>query len=185
MLLAFTMSAVGYSATITGKFNASVYPTDALLRIRIGAQVMFIRNDPEGAFVNGTLGVVTSMSTDHVTVALPREGQHPKELTVNRISWEIIRYGLPPGQEGALTRDIVGTFDQFPLRLAWAVTIHKSQGQTFDKVILDLSGGLFEHGQLYVALSRCRTLDGISLRQAIQPQDIRVDMRVVDFYQEK
>ncbi len=174
-----------YSATITGKFNASVYPTDALLRLRIGAQVMFIRNDPEGAFVNGTLGVVTSMSTDQVTVELPREGQQPKELTVNKISWEIIRYGLPPGQEGALTREIVGTFDQLPLRLAWAVTIHKSQGQTFDRVILDLSGGLFEHGQLYVALSRCRTLDGISLRQAIRPQDIRVDMRVVDFYQEK
>lgn len=173
-----------YSASITGKFNASVYPTDALLRLRPGAQVMFIRNDPEGAFVNGTLGVITSLSSDHVTVALPREGQEPKELTVNRISWEIIRYGLPPDQQGALLREVVGTFEQLPLRLAWAVTIHKSQGQTFDKVILDLSGGLFEHGQLYVALSRCRTLEGISLRQEIRPQDIRVDMRVVDFYLE-
>ncbi len=171
-----------FNATITGKFNASVYPTDALLRLREGAQVMFIRNDPDGAFVNGTIGAVTSIADNHAMVAIPRPGQEPKELKVNAITWEIIRYGFSAGQDGALTRDIVGTFEQLPLRLAWAVTIHKSQGQTFDKVILDLSGGMFEHGQLYVALSRCRTLEGISLRQPIRPQDIRVDARIVDFY---
>ncbi|MCF8238240.1 MAG: AAA family ATPase [Saprospiraceae bacterium] len=171
-----------FNATITGKFNASVYPTDALLRLREGAQVMFIRNDPESAFVNGTIGVITGLATDHVMVSIPRQGQESRTLKVSAISWEIIRYGFSAGDGGALTRDVVGTFEQLPLRLAWAVTIHKSQGQTFDKVILDLSGGMFEHGQLYVALSRCRTLDGISLRQPIRPQDIRVDERVVDFY---
>ena len=170
-----------YLASITGKFNASVYPTDAILRLRSGAQVMFIRNDPDGQFVNGTLGVISGMTDDSVEVEIAREGQESRKLNVEKISWEVIRYGFG-GPDDQLTREIIGTFEQLPLRLAWAVTIHKSQGQTFDKVIIDLSGGMFEHGQLYVALSRCRTLDGISLHQPIQPQDIRVDERVVDFY---
>ncbi|MFN5236625.1 MAG: ATP-binding domain-containing protein, partial [Bacteroidota bacterium] len=93
----------------------------------------------------------------------------------------IMRYKA--GATGSLETEVVGSFSQFPLKLAWAITIHKSQGKTFDKVIIDLAGGAFEHGQLYVALSRCRTLEGIVLRKPIRPADVITDERVVDFYE--
>lgn len=172
-----------YAADISGTFSAHAYPTEPILRLREGAQVMFIRNDPEGAFVNGTIGKVAALSSREVQVSVPDEQGQLRTLTVEAVSWEVIRYGPPKDKDGALSREILGTFKQLPLRLAWAVTIHKSQGQTFDRVILDMSGGMFEHGQLYVALSRCRTLEGITLSQAIRPSDVRVDERIVDFYQ--
>ena len=94
--------------------------------------------------------------------------------------WEILKYS---SAEGDITAESVGAFMQFPLRLAWAITVHKSQGKTFDKVIVDMGGGAFEHGQTYVALSRCRTLDGIILKKPIRYQDVLLDERIVDFYQ--
>lgn len=172
-----------YSAEVSGQFNASAYPTEALLRLREGAQVMFLRNDPEGNFVNGTIGLVEKLEEKSVTVAIPKDLGGTRSLQLEPISWEIIRYGAPEKDDGELKREVLGTFRQLPLRLAWAVTIHKSQGQTFDQVVLDLHGGMFEHGQLYVALSRCRTLEGITLTQPIRPSDVRVDERIVDFYQ--
>jgi ATP-dependent DNA helicase PIF1 len=90
---------------------------------------------------------------------------------------------LIANDETKIETETIGSYKQYPLRLAWAMTIHKSQGKTFDKVIIDLTGGAFEHGQTYVALSRCRTLEGIVLRQRIRPQDIRVDERIVEFYE--
>jgi ATP-dependent DNA helicase PIF1 len=172
-----------YQAEVTGRFTENVFPTDQLLKLREGAQVMFIRNDPDGAFVNGTIGLVESVQEKGATIAILKEDGTTRSLTLEPVSWEIIRYGPPTGKEGDLTREVLGTFKQLPLKLAWAVTIHKSQGQTFDQVVLDMSGGMFEHGQMYVALSRCRTLEGITLSQPIRPQDIRVDERIVDFYQ--
>jgi ATP-dependent exoDNAse (exonuclease V) alpha subunit len=94
--------------------------------------------------------------------------------------WDIIRYKA--SAQGDIEAETVGSFRQYPLKLAWAITIHKSQGKTFDRLLLDLGGGAFEHGQLYVALSRCRTLEGIVLRHRIRPQDIITDDRVVEFY---
>jgi len=170
-----------FLAEVSGKFTENVYPTDPILRLKEGAQVMFLRNDPEGAFVNGTLGIVEQLSEKEVRVRLPDTGEGSDLITVEPVSWEVIRYGPPDEKDGSLSREVLGTFKQLPLRLAWAVTIHKSQGQTFDKVILDLHGGLFEHGQLYVALSRCRTLEGITLSQPIRPRDLRMDERIVDF----
>lgn len=172
-----------YQAEVSGTFNANSYPTDQLLRLRVGAQVMFIRNDPEGAFVNGTLGQVVSADEKQLTVSILDESNEKKDIVVEQSSWEIFRYALPEKADQPLKREVLGTFKQYPIRLAWAVTIHKSQGQTFDQVVLDLSGGMFEHGQLYVALSRCRSLEGITLSEAIKPRDVMVDERIVDFYQ--
>lgn len=96
------------------------------------------------------------------------------------MEWEIIRYKA--GATGEIETESIGSFRQYPLKLAWAITIHKSQGKTFDRVLIDLEGGAFEHGQLYVALSRCRTLEGIVLRNPIRPRDVITDERVVDFF---
>ncbi|MEL7427467.1 MAG: helicase C-terminal domain-containing protein, partial [Bacteroidota bacterium] len=97
--------------------------------------------------------------------------------------WDILRYKIDEQKPNEIGTEVLGSFKQFPLRLAWSVTIHKAQGKTFDKVIIDLGRGAFEHGQTYVALSRCRTLEGIILRQPIRPKDIITDERIIDFYQ--
>ncbi|MCO6485552.1 MAG: AAA family ATPase [Saprospiraceae bacterium] len=174
-----------YMAKVTGSFNEQVFPTDPLLRLRVGAQVMFIRNDPEGAFVNGTLGLVTRLEPDKVEVTVRKAEGREEKFFVEPVSWELFRYTPPPPSSLEIGREVVGTFSQMPLRLAWAVTIHKSQGQTFDQVQIDLTGGMFEHGQLYVALSRCRTLEGITLTNPIRPGDIRVDPRISEFYMDR
>ena len=99
-------------------------------------------------------------------------------------AFEIIKYRPSKKNPDEIESDVVGTFNQYPLKLAWAVTVHKSQGKTFDKVIIDMGRGAFETGQTYVALSRCRTLEGIVLKQKLQPKDIMVDERVVEFYEQ-
>ena len=99
------------------------------------------------------------------------------------MEWEIQKYRISEQAPNTIDTKVVGSFKQIPLRLAWAITIHKSQGKTFDKVIIDMGRGAFEHGQTYVALSRCRTLEGIVLKQRIRPQDIMVDMRIVEYYE--
>lgn len=172
-----------YTADVKGHFSASAYPTEPVLRLREGAQVMFIRNEADGAYVNGTLGRVVTLHEKEVVVAIPGDTGREEIIKVEPTEWELIRYAMPEKANAPLKREVIGVFKQLPLRLAWAVTIHKSQGQTFDRVIVDLSGGMFEHGQLYVALSRCRTLEGITLSQPIRPQDIRVDERIAEFYQ--
>jgi len=100
------------------------------------------------------------------------------------MEWEILRYRLSETQPEKIETEKVGSFHQYPLKLAWAITIHKSQGKTFDHVIIDLGRGAFEHGQTYVAFSRCRTLEGIVLKQKLRHQDILTDERVVDFYEQ-
>ncbi|HND88978.1 MAG TPA: ATP-binding domain-containing protein, partial [Saprospiraceae bacterium] len=159
----------------------ALYPTEAALRLRQGAQVMFVRNDPETRqFVNGTIGIVTHLDRETIVVETQDAGGKKRSIEVPILQWDIIRYR--PGAGGGIDTEIVGAFRQYPLKLAWAITIHKSQGKTFDRVLLDLGGGAFEHGQLYVALSRCRTLEGIVLRHRIRPQDVITDERVVEFY---
>lgn len=101
-------------------------------------------------------------------------------IDVVKAEWEILRYRADA--TGNIEAEPIGSFRQYPLKLAWAITIHKSQGKTFDKVLLDLGGGAFEHGQLYVALSRCRTLEGIVLRNPIRPNDVITDERIISFY---
>lgn len=170
-----------FSATVSGTFDPNLYPTEFELRLRKGAQVMFVRNDvEERQFVNGTIGKITHLDSETIIVETEEQGKKRK-IEVAKSEWEIMRYKA--GATGSLETEVVGSFSQFPLKLAWAITIHKSQGKTFDKVIIDLAGGAFEHGQLYVALSRCRTLEGIVLRKPIRPADVITDERVVDFYE--
>ena len=171
-----------FQATITGDFDPKLYPTESELQLKEGAQVMFLKNDPDGNFVNGTIGKVTQLSEDSVVVYSDEPGS-PGEIEVFPMPWEIIRYKMGKEKPDDIETEVIGTFEQYPLRLAWAVTIHKSQGKTFDKVIIDMDRGAFEFGQTYVALSRCRTLEGIVLKQKLQPTDILVDERIVDFYE--
>ena len=171
-----------YTAEINGAFDPKQYPTEGLLRLKLGAQVMFIKNDPKREYVNGTIGKVVKLTVDQIVVQVEERDGVMKNIEVEKQTWEIMRYTLAADGSDIKT-DIVGSFKQYPLRLAWAITIHKAQGKTFDKVIIDLSGGAFEVGQTYVALSRCRTLEGIVLKSKIQPRDIKVDERIVDFYE--
>ena len=171
-----------FIADVKGQFDPGLYPADFGLRLRKGAQVMFVRNDlEERQFVNGTIGKITQLTHDTIVVETEDQGGKKRRIEVAKIEWEIIRY--KGGQAGGLETEVVGSFNQYPLRLAWAITIHKSQGKTFDRVLIDLGGGAFEHGQLYVALSRCRTLEGVVLRHRIRLQDVITDERVVDFYE--
>lgn len=169
-----------YLAEVKGQFDPALYPTDAALKLREGAQVMFVKNDPEKQFVNGTIGRIIELRSENAVVLVEETNGKQRKITVTPLDWEIVRYKA--GATGDIETESIGSFHQLPLRLAWGITIHKSQGKTFDRVLLDLGGGAFEHGQLYVALSRCRTLEGIVLRQPIRQQDIITDDRVVDFF---
>src|SRR5699024_8477468 len=166
-------------AEIAGNMDGADYPADEFLSIAPGAQIMLVNNDPRDRWVNGTLGKITSISTDdagrpQVRVLL-RDG---RSVVVAQHTWDITR---PHIAGGSLTHESVGTFSQLPIKLAWAITIHKSQGQTLDRVIVDLTGGTFANGQLYVALSRCTNLDGLVLRREVQPRDLKSDIRIRRF----
>lgn len=172
-----------YIATITGDFNPALYPTDPALQLKLSAQVMFIKNDPKRQFVNSTIGKVVKLENDAITVMV-EENEQRRYIELEPLDWEILRYKTTLIDPNNIETEVIGTFRQYPIRLAWAITIHKSQGKTFDKVIIDLGTGAFEHGQTYVALSRCRTLEGIVLKQPIRPKDILTDDRIVEFYEQ-
>ncbi|WP_127818899.1 ATP-dependent DNA helicase [Microbacterium sp. CPCC 204701] len=169
-------------AEVNGDFGRgdAAYPADVELKLKVGAQVMFLRNDTASfgeppRWVNGTIGTVTRIAGD--TVRVDVEGQ---EFDVEPSVWEKYRYSYNPGSK-SLSRDIVAEFTQFPLKLAWAVTIHKSQGKTYDRAIIDLGSGAFAPGQTYVALSRLTSLDGLYLSRPLRPRDIQVDPDVQRF----
>lgn len=169
-------------AEISGDFGrGDTYPAEPELQLKVGAQVMFLRNDIAGyggdgpRWVNGSIGTVTRIAGGSVRVELDGE-EHDVEPTV----WERFRYAYDPGSR-KLSRDIVAEFTQFPLRLAWAVTIHKSQGKTYDRAIVDLGSGAFAPGQTYVALSRLTSLEGLYLSRPLRPSDILVDRDVRRF----
>lgn len=171
-----------FTATVKGEFDPRLYPAEPELHLKTGAQVMFVKNDPEGNFVNGTIGKVVAFQDEIIKVYSDEPGS-PGEIDVQPVTWEIIKYKQSREDPQEIEAEVIGTFEQYPLKLAWAVTIHKSQGKTFDKVIIDMDRGAFEFGQTYVALSRCRTLEGIVLKEKLRPRDIMVDERVVDFYE--
>jgi ATP-dependent DNA helicase PIF1 len=174
-----------YVASIFGDFNPAISPADPVLKLRDQAQVMFLKNDPDRRYVNGTIGKVLQCKDHSAIVEIEsRDGQR-QAIEVNAVEWETIRYNFDPENPDRIKSEVIGAFKQLPLRLAWAVTIHKAQGKTFDKVIIDLDKGAFEHGQTYVALSRCRTMEGIILRKPIRPSDIRTDERILEFYQHR
>ena len=164
-----------YAATIKGEFDEGSCPAPAALRVKAGAQVIMLRNDPDGRWVNGDVGVVEHCDRARLQVRI-RDLVHE----VQPVKWERIQYALNP-EDNHLARKLQGTFQQFPVKLAWAITIHKSQGQTLQKVRVDLGRAAFAHGQVYVALSRCQSLEGLRLHRPIRPTDILFDDRVLAF----
>jgi ATP-dependent DNA helicase PIF1 len=164
-----------YEAVASGKFEESAYPTVASLKLKKGAQVILIKNDPDKQWVNGTLAKVVALSKDSIVVDI-----NGRTCDVPVVKWQKIEYRYNE-EEDRIEDEVVGGFAQYPIKLAWAITIHKSQGQTFDKVIIDLGHGAFTHGQLYVALSRCTCLDGIRLKRPVAHSDIIFDERIHEF----
>ena len=173
-----------YRASVRGEFHPRLFPTELDLELRVGAQVMFVKNDPDKQFVNGSIGKVVALTTDSIQVALQNEDGSTKMIDVKKLEWEILKYKTTEDDISKIDAQVVGTFTQYPLKLAWAITIHKSQGKSFDKVIINLGAkGAFEHGQTYVALSRCRSLEGLVLKHRLNPRDIMVDDRIVEYYE--
>jgi hypothetical protein len=165
-----------FKATIRGEFPKDGYPTETTLKLKIGAQVMFVKNDSsaEKLFYNGKIGTITRIETDTVFVKCSHES---REIAVQALEWTNIKYKLEGEQ---INESNAGSFAQIPLKLAWSITIHKSQGLSFDKAIIDVSEA-FAHGQAYVALSRCRSLAGMVLRNPISPHNIIGDPAIVHF----
>lgn len=164
-------------AIIEGDFPEIKYPTDRILELKHHAQVIFLKNDPAGRWVNGSIGIVDLITDDYIQVMLADHSIHH----VYRYTWENRVYEWDAKKKSIISK-VVGTFTQYPLKLAWAITIHKSQGLTFDRVMIDLGRGAFAAGQTYVALSRCRSLNGIILSRPLRTEDIIVDNRVKNFY---
>lgn len=164
-----------FDANITGEFAPNVQPAEAALDLKPGAKVMMLRNDPDRRWVNGTIARISRLTPKQVFVEVSG-----KEYEVEQVAWEHRRYAFDQSQE-KIVETVAGTFKQFPLRLAWALTIHKAQGLTLDKVYIDLGSGAFAHGQTYVALSRCRTLEGLALARPLTRRDIMFDPGAVAY----
>jgi ATP-dependent exoDNAse (exonuclease V) alpha subunit len=174
-LAALPGAARTYPAAVTGEFGQAAQPTDAALVLKPGAKVIMLRNDSERRWVNGTIARVKRLEETSVHVEI--DG---REHEVEPVSWEQRRYAYDQGAQ-KIVETVAGTFKQLPLRLAWALTIHKSQGLTLDRVYIDLGRGTFAHGQAYVALSRCRTLEGLSLARPLKPADVLFDRSVMGY----
>lgn len=170
-----------FPAVIRGHFDPKIYPTESTLVLKEGAQVMTLKNDPQRRYVNGSIGHIKKIDIDHILLEIVDEREDIHLIELEKTSWEMIKYKWDAGKN-SLEAEVIGSFEQFPLKLAWAMTIHKSQGKTFEKVYIDMSGGAFEFGQTYVALSRCKTLYGVQLKQPLTPRDIMVDERIIEFY---
>lgn len=168
-----------YNAVVTGTFAEKERPTDIALELKVGAQIIFIRNDKENRYYNGKLGVVKHLGEKFLLIETETNNGEKIDVTVHPEIWKSVSYKWNK-TENVIEEEILGTFMQLPVRLAWAITVHKSQGMSFDRVMADL-GNSFETGQVYVALSRCRSLEGLSLSSKIKPQSIIADPRVIEF----
>ena len=165
-----------YEGAIEGDFPENSLPTAYHLELKEGAQVIFIRNDKDGRWCNGTIAIVTRLSESRVYVAL----ESGEEMAVEPEVWENMQYTYNE-KEKKVEEKVLGSFSQIPLKPAWALTVHRSQGLTFNKVVIDFAGGAFTGGQTYVALSRCTSLEGITLLKPLSERDIIVNMAVVEF----
>jgi hypothetical protein len=166
-----------FHAKVNGDFPEYSYPTEYDLELKVGAQVMFVKNDPEvdKRFYNGKIGIVTHIGEEEVTVVSDEE----EPIIVKPLEWQNIKYTVDEHTK-EINEKVEGSFIQIPLKLAWAITIHKSQGLTFDRVIID-SQMAFAHGQVYVALSRCRTLEGLVLSTPFSSSSLKADRNIEDF----
>ncbi|ADW17332.1 HRDC domain protein [Desulfobulbus propionicus DSM 2032] len=167
-----------FEAGVEGSFPEYAFPTAASLELKVGAQVMFVRNDtsPEKRYFNGKIGTIAHLGRDTIRVDCPGE---PETIEVKPVTWENIEYRVD-ADTAEISPKVVGSFNQVPLKPAWAITIHKSQGLTFDRAVIDAQDA-FAHGQVYVALSRCRTFEGLVLSSPIVANAIRTDPAVLDF----
>ncbi len=180
-LAEITSPSTFYAAEVTGDFPETAYPNDTKLELKVGAQVLFIKNDSsqEKKFYNGMIGRIVDLDSTSVTVR-PKSGKDDKDnIVVEAISWENLEYSIDKSS-GEMKQHVKGTFMQIPLKCAWAITIHKSQGLSFDHAIIDAAGS-FAHGQVYVALSRCRTLEGMVLKRPIPASSIIEEQNVEEF----
>ncbi len=172
-----------FEAAVTGEFPTSAYPTESQLTLKVGAQVMFIKNDisREKLYYNGKIGRVIRIDEEDDLIFV--EGQADGDtVMVQKAEWSNIRYTLDPATK-EITAESIGTFTQYPLKLAWAITIHKSQGLTFERAIIDASAA-FAHGQVYVALSRCKTLEGLVLKTPIPSSSIKTEQTLEVFHEQ-
>lgn len=173
---------VAFTGEVSGKFALEDEKLPALLNLilKVGAQVMFTKNDEKKHWVNGTLGKVVELSEVMIRVEI-QDRYSQTVYDVQRVTWDAFQYKYDEGQD-QIVPSRTGRYVQYPLMLAWAVTIHKSQGKTFENVRVDLGEGAFDYGQVYVALSRCRSLDDIHLVRPIRSKDIKGDPVIKRFY---
>ena len=166
-----------FEAKVTDVFPDKMKPTDHYLQLKVGAQIMFIKNDSgdRKRYFNGKIGKIKELKKDKIVTVFDNE----QEVEVERAEWQNIKYTYNK-ESKSIEEEIIGTFEQFPIKLAWAITVHKSQGLTFEKVIADL-GGAFASGQVYVALSRCTSFNGLVLKTQLHPGAIKTDPRVIEF----
>ena len=167
-----------FTAEIQGEFPEYSYPTDPELELKVGSQVMFVKNDlsPEKRFYNGKIGKIINIIDNEIEVRCPDDQE---SIDVERVEWQNAKYTLNETTQ-EIEEDVIGKFIQYPLKLAWAITIHKSQGLTFEKAIIDARAS-FAHGQVYVALSRCKTLEGLVLSSPIADYSVKNDTTVIQF----
>lgn len=158
---------------VSGKFKLEDMMSEKILKLRVGAQIMLTKNDPSGRWVNGTMGTVSKLEKDEIYVKVGKN-----VFQVEKAKWEKYDYSIK-GKK--FEPKVIGSFEQYPIRLAWAATIHKCQGQTFEKAIVDLDTGAFSHGMTYVALSRVKSIEGLHLMRPIRFSDIQFDDRIYNF----
>ena len=167
-----------FKGSVSGNYKIDRLPSPLNLNLKIGAQVMFVKNNLDKKWINGTIGFVRGMNDNCINIEIA----HTKKLVdVERVTWSEFKY-LWNSETREIDREVTGSYHQFPLVLSWSMTIHKSQGRTIENVHLDLGSGSFETGQTYVALSRCRGMSGLSLNRPIMTSDIIVDEESKIFY---